>query len=171
VSRTTLDVCKELKRKCIINDLTPIREDIIQGDTSNFNPKTNVQLVIMHPPYAGIIRFSDKKEDISNVENGDEFKPLFENHLKNVLKYLDKKRYLVLVMGDYYKKGEYFPLAFECMNICKKNNLKLKGIIIKNMGGNNNSGKDTNLWIYRMIKGGLYTWKHEYIFLFQNESK
>jgi DNA modification methylase len=170
-SGTTLDVAKELERECIANDLSPIREDIQQGDTKNFNPGKKVQLVIMHPPYAGIIKFSDKKEDISNVSNGEEFKPLFDACVKNVLKYLEKDRYLCLVIGDYYMKGEYFTLRFDCMNICRDNGLKLKATIIKNMEGNNNSGKDTNVWIYRMIKGGFYKWKHEYIFLFQNDNK
>ncbi len=166
-SGTTIDVAKELGREYIANDLSPVRGDILQGDSRYFSPGKRVQLVIMHPPYAGIVKFSDKKEDLSNVNSGEEFLPLFESCVKNVIKYLDEERFLCLVCGDYYLRGEYYPLAFECMNICKKNGLKLKGIVIKNMEGNNSTGRDTNMWVYRAIKGGFYTWKHEYIFVFQ----
>lgn len=170
-SGTTQDVAKELGRLCISNDVNPIREKgIVLGDTRNFNPGMNVQLVIMHPPYAGIIRFSDRDDDISNGDTPEEFYPKFEECVKNVLKYLEDERYLILIMGDCYLKGTYIPMAFECMNICRKNGLQLKAEIIKNMEGNSNN-KDTNLWLYRGLKGGFFRWKHEHIFVFKKKIK
>jgi len=170
-SGTTIDVARELERECVANDISPIRKDIILGDSRYFNPGKKVQLIIMHPPYAGIIRFSNKDEDISNVKTPKEFYPLFKEVVNNVVRYLEKNRYLILVIGDCYLNGTYIPLGYECMNICRKSGLQLKAEIIKNMGGNERRGKDTNLWIYRGLKGGFFMWKHEHIFVFRNKGE
>ena len=40
--------------------------------------KKQAQFVMLHPPYDDIIKFSDKKEDLSNCSSTDEFYNLFE---------------------------------------------------------------------------------------------
>lgn len=46
--------------------------------------------------------------------------------------------------------------------------LKLKGIIVKDIQGNERAkGKTANLWRYRALAGGFFIFKHEYIMIFQ----
>ena len=126
------------------------------------------QLLILHPPYDDIIKFSDKKEDLSNCASTEEFYDLFEKVAENGYKLLEKGRFAALIIGDSYKNSEVQPLGFECMNRMKKLGFKLKSIIVKDIQGNERAkGKTANLWRYRALAGGFSIFQHEYIFIFQ----
>jgi len=135
------------------------------------NNKENVQLAILHPPYADIIKFSNLKEDLSNAQNLHEFLERFSLVLKNTLSILEKNRYLVIVIGDKYAKGKWIPLGFYCMNEAQKLNLTLKSIVIKNMSGNRAKQNQEGIWKYRALSSDYYIFKHEYILIFKYENK
>jgi len=93
---------------------------------------------------------------------------MFKQALENFAELLEKRRYLILVIGDYYVDGECIPLAFETMRAVLDNGLfKLKGIVIKNIEGNRGKIGQEHLWQYRALNGGFFIFKHEYIFVFQ----
>ena len=62
------------------------------------------QFLILHPPYDDIIKFSDKKEDLSNCESTEEFYDLFAKVAKNGYDMLEKGRFAALIIGDSYKR-------------------------------------------------------------------
>ena len=126
------------------------------------------QFLILHPPYDDIIKFSDKKEDLSNCASTEEFYDLFEKVAKNGYDLLEKGRFAALIIGDSYKNSEVQPLGFECMARMQKLGFALKAIIVKDMQGNERAkGKTANLWRYRALAGGCYIFKHEYVMVFQ----
>ena len=126
------------------------------------------QFLILHPPYDDIIKFSDKKEDLSNCASTAEFYDLFEKVAKNGYDLLEKGRFAALIIGDSYKNSEVQPLGFECMARMQKLGFALKAIIVKDMQGNERAkGKTANLWRYRALAGGFYIFKHEYVMVFQ----
>ena len=128
------------------------------------------QLLILHPPYDDIIKFSDKKEDLSNCATTEEFYDLFEKVAKNGYDLLEKDRFAALIIGDSYKNSEVQPLGFECMARMMKLGFRLKGIIVKDIQGNERcKGKDANLWRYRALAGGFFIFKHEYVMIFQKK--
>lgn len=133
--------------------------------------KQNVQLIIMHPPYHDIIKFSDVPEDLSNSKSVNEFLKLFGDVVLNFIDLLEKKHYLAVVIGDKYVNSEWIPLGFMTMNevINRVDSLKLKSIMIKNMVNNRAKRNQENLWRYRALVGGFYIFKHEYILLFQKK--
>ena len=123
---------------------------------------------MLHPPYDDIIKFSDKKEDLSNCATTEEFYNLFEKVAQNGYDLLEKGRFACLIIGDSYKNSEVQPLGFECMARMMKLGFKLKGIIVKDIQGNERAkGKTANLWRYRALAGGFYIFKHEYVMIFQ----
>ncbi len=128
-----------------------------------------VQLVIMHPPYFDIIKFSNDTRDLSNAASVDAFLTMLRSVAKNALAVLDKGRYLVLVIGDKYSKGEWIPLGFSAMNEIVKLGCSLKSIIVKNFEGTTGKRAQKELWRYRALVGGFYIFKHEYIFLFKKQ--
>ena len=166
-SGTTKKVADLLKRKCIINDLNPKEEFIIPGDSEFFNPKTNVQMIIMHPPYHNIIKYSDKKNDGSNFNSIEEFLFWFEKVCKNVTKYLDKKRFLILVCGNIYSDGEEHTLGVWCKDILKKNGFRCKSHIVKDYGETKGGNKNYNLNYYRQLKGHFNNFYGDNIFILQ----
>jgi tRNA G10 N-methylase Trm11 len=132
--------------------------------------RQNVQLIIMHPPYHDIIKFSDRPDDLSNAKTTKDFLNLFTDVVSNFLDLLEKNHYLAIVIGDKYSKTEWIPLEFMIMQeMLKRDGLKLKSIVIKNMVNNRAKRNQDHLWRYRALVGGFYIFKHEYILLFQKK--
>ena len=130
--------------------------------------RKEAQLLMLHPPYDDIIKFSDKKEDLSNCASTEEFYDLFEKVAQNGYDLLEKNRFACLIIGDKYANSQHIPLGFGCMQRMNKIGFITKAIIIKDMQGNERcKGKDANLWRYRALAGGFYIFKHEYVMVFQ----
>ena len=130
--------------------------------------KEKAQFLILHPPYDDIIKFSDKKEDLSNCSSTEEFYDLFEKVAKNGYDMLEDGRFAALIIGDSYKNSEVQPLGFKCMERMQNLGMKLKATIVKDIQGNERAkGRTANLWRYRALAGGFNIFQHEYIFIFQ----
>jgi SAM-dependent methyltransferase len=124
--------------------------------------------VLLHPPYHDIIRFSADGRDLSNADDESAFLGAFDRVVANAVQLLRPGGHLALVIGDAYRKGEWRPLGFECMQLCRRAGLQLKAINVKDIQGNERGkGKATNLWRYRALRNGFYVFKHEYVMLFK----
>ncbi len=146
-----------------------VKTDIIVGDSTDpniYKDLPSFQLVIMHPPYWDIIKFSDKERDLSNARTLDDFLRGFEKALKLAAEHLEPERYLVLVIGDKYSKGEWIPLGFYTMQKVMDHGFKLKSIVVKNIEENRGKRNQYSLWRYRALKHGYYIFKHEYVMFF-----
>lgn len=129
-----------------------------------------VQFLMLHPPYADIIKFSDIKGDLSAEMKTEEFLEGFKKVAQIGYNALEKKRFAALIIGDKYANGELIPLGSMCMEKMKEVGFMLKAVIVKNIEGNEKAkGKNANLWHYRALAGGFYIFKHEYIYLFQKK--
>ncbi len=125
------------------------------------------QLLILHPPYADIIKFSDLPADLSNAPSLAAFLNSFEAVARHGYQLLAPGRFAALVIGDKYANGELVPLGFWCMERMNRVGFKTKAIIVKNIEGNEKGkGKSANLWRYRALAGGYYIFKHEYVMVF-----
>lgn len=130
--------------------------------------KEKAQFVVLHPPYDDIIKFSDKKEDLSNCSSTEEFYDMFEKVAQNAYDLLEKDRFAALIIGDSYKNSQIQPLGFECMARMQKLGFILKSLIVKDIQGNEKAkGKDAHLWRYRALAGGFSIFKHEYVMVFK----
>jgi DNA methylase len=154
-----------------------VTTDVVNADSTTVDYKSillahkteMVQLVIMHPPYFDIIKFSDDPRDLSNASSIEGFLAMMGKVVDNVTPILDKGRYLVLVIGDKYVKGDWIPLGFQTMNEVMKRGFSLKSIIVKNFEDTSGKRNQKELWRYRALVGGFYIFKHEYIFLFKKQ--
>lgn len=129
--------------------------------------RETAQLAILHPPYHSIIRFSDSPDDLSNCPTVESFLENFGCVVDNITPVLEDGRYLVLVIGDMYEKGEWIPLGFYCMQEVMRRGYKLKSIVVKDMQNNRAKRNLDNIWRYRALAGGFYIFKHEYIYYFE----
>jgi DNA modification methylase len=193
-SGTTLIECRKMKRnglgielnrtvaraarKLVRSEANPggVRTEIFEGDAATFDLGRNlrglgvaeVQLLIMHPPYHDIIRFSDDPRDLSSARNTEGFLEMFGRAVDNLAPYLAAGRYFVLVIGDKFAKGEWTPLGFLAMErVIRRRDFVLKGIVVKNFDETRGKRSQHELWRYRALAGGFYIFKHEYIFVFQ----
>ncbi|MEO0004641.1 MAG: DNA methyltransferase [candidate division WOR-3 bacterium] len=151
--------------------------EVVVGDSRKINLQEilarynikQVQLLIMHPPYHDIIKFSKDKNDLSNARNTEEFLEMFGEVIDNATPYLEKGRYFALVIGDKYSQGAWVPLGFYCMNEALRRSYMLKSIIVKNFEETRGKRNQKELWRYRALVGGFYVFKHEYIMLFKKK--
>ena len=148
---------------------------VVTGDSATHNVARELralgaesaQLVIMHPPYYDIIKFSEDERDLSNAASVDEFLRMMGDVVDNTASVLDSNRYLVLVIGDKYANGEWVPLGFMTMNEVLKRGFTLKSIIVKNFEETLGKRQQRELWKYRALAGGFYIFKHEYVMFFR----
>jgi len=192
-SGTTLIESKRLGRNAIGIELNPkvaeragelvekernrwnVSTDIVTGDSRTTDIEAvlaghgirSVQLLIMHPPYHDIIRFSEDNRDLSNAQTTQDFLDMFGQTVDNAAPFLAKGRYFALVIGDKYSKGEWIPLGFLCMNEVLKRRFSLKAIIVKNFDETRGKRNQQELWRYRALVGGFYVFKHEYVMVFR----
>lgn len=153
---------------CNILDGEEVKKHLSQ-DLGEMKAK-KLDLVMSHPPYWDIIKFTDKPYDLSNIANLDDFLDAFELSVKNVWEYIKKNGYFVLVAGDIYRDGAVIPLAFLMMERIRTNfKTWLKGIVIKDMVGNRAKLGTEAIWRYRALKYGNYLFKHEYVFVFRKK--
>ncbi len=192
-SGTTLIECRRLGRNGIGIELNPevakeaknlikkennthnVNTEVIAGDSRKVNLEEalgkfgvkQAQLIIMHPPYHNIIKFSRSNDDLSNAPTTEDFVKMFGEVIDNTTPYLEKGRYLGIVIGDKYFKGTWIPLGFYIMNEVLKRDFSLKSIIVKNFEETRGKRNQKELWRYRALVGGFYIFKHEYILLFK----
>ncbi|NJM05613.1 site-specific DNA-methyltransferase [Candidatus Gracilibacteria bacterium] len=124
------------------------------------------QLAVLHPPYFDIIRFSDDADDLSNAPSVDAFLALMGQVVDNLTPALARGRYLVLVIGDKYMRGDWIPLGFLTMNEVQQRGFRLKSIVVKNFEQTVGKRQQKELWRYRALAGGFFVFKHEYLFCF-----
>ncbi len=140
--------------------------NFVEEELKRLNKK--IKLLILHPPYFDIIKFSNSEKDLSNAESIEKFNEMLGSVVDNFLDLMDKNSHIILIIGDKYQNSQWVPLGFYGMQeILKRNELILKSIIVKNMSGNRAKLNQEQLWRYRALVGGYYIFKHEYIFLFK----
>lgn len=192
-SGTTLIECKRLGRNGIGIELSPtvaklakenlrkeknpnkIKTKVVTGDSTSIDFRVELkkekinsfQFLLIHPPYWDIIKFSKRKNDLSNAKSVDDFLKMFGIVADKTYPLLDKGRYCAVVIGDKYSSGEWIPLGFYVMQEMLNKGYKLKSTIVKNFDATRGKLNQKELWRYRALAGGFYIFKHEYIFLFQ----
>lgn len=192
-SGTTLYECERLKRRYIGFDVSPEIVSFVKAkmdgskdyvihqldsateaagmasgkDLSKFG-RDAADLMILHPPYFDIIKFTNQPCDLSNAKSMDEFLSMYQSVLKRQLPYVRKNGHLAVVAGDLYRNSEVVPLGFMLMNATLQSGpLKLKGIVIKDMVGNRAKLGLDALWRKRALRSDYYLFKHEYIFVYR----
>jgi methylase of polypeptide subunit release factors len=154
---------------CDVTD--PAKFDLHMQQSLQKINATQVDFIIAHPPYLDIVKFTNDPRDLSQISDVVMFVEKFILLLHNAWRYLAPRKYFALVIGDVYKNSEVIPLGFKLMDAIKQNfNVKLKGIVVKNIAGNRGKLGVQDIWHYRALKSDYYIFKHEYIFIFKKES-
>lgn len=193
-SGTTLFECERLKRRYVGYDINESIVDYVKskmgrasrdfkihltdagseqaanelmGDLGKFGREA-ADLLILHPPYFDIIKFTEQKCDLSNAPSLEDFLLFFVNVIGRMYPHIRKNGHIVLVAGDLYRNSEVVPLGFRLMDSVLSNfKCKLKGIVIKDMVGNRAKIGLNALWRKRALRSDYYLFKHEYVFVFR----
>lgn len=110
-------------------------------DTSNclITYPEEFDLVFTCPPYYNLERYSDNKNDLSNLKSYDEFIKRYSKSLSFANRYLKQDSFFVIVVSDVRDKktGVYYPLVADTIKILQNIGLKYYNeIILYNDTGN-----------------------------------
>ncbi len=181
---TTAIECKLLNRNLLAMDINPnaikLTKNALKFETE-FNPNIeifindardlsmikneSIDFILTHPPYADIIKYSNKKikEDLSNIHNLDEFCNEMEKIAKEFYRVLKQNRYCAILIGDTRRNKVYQPLAFKVMERFLKVGFTLKEDIVKHQ----HNCKATGFWLNKSKEYNFLLIMHEHIFVFQ----
>ena len=142
-------------------------DNAIKRDLRDYG-RMDADLMIAHPPYFDIIKFTEHECDLSNARSLDEFLKMFKAVISKLLPYVRNNGHIAIVAGDLYRNSEVIPLGFMLMSVVSQIGLcKLKGIVVKDMVGNRAKIGLDALWRKRALRSDYYLFKHEYIFIFR----
>lgn len=184
---TTLIECRLTGRNAIGRDINPdivkIARKTMHFKRPNNIPESNysirvddarklngikdesIDLIIAHPPYADIIKYSDGKieGDLSNIHDIDEFCDEMKKVAEECIRVLKPKKCCAILIGDTRRKKYYVSLAYRVMQEFLNAGFKLKEDIIKHQW----NCKTTPFWAKKSQEYNFLLIMHEHLFIFE----
>lgn len=145
----------------------PSVQKVKVGDVRDlsFLKGNSFDLVLTHPPYMNIIKYSNGKipADLSNISSLPKFCDEIEKIAKELLRVLKPDKFCAILIGDTRKGKHYVPLAFHVMQRFLKVGFVLKEDIIKVQ----HNCTFTELWQTKAKQDKFYLIMHEHLFVFR----
>jgi DNA modification methylase len=181
---TTLIEAKLLGRHAVGIDINPAAVEITRKALKfSHHPQSNISvrvgdaksldglkdesfdLVLTHPPYLNIIKYSDGKiaEDLSSIGSMPKFLDEMEKVARELYRVLKPDKYCVILIGDTRRAKHWVPLAFNVMQRFLAVGFVLKEDIVKVQ----HNCMFTNRWAWKAKKDKFYLIMHEHLFVFR----
>lgn len=180
---TTLIETKLLDRKGMGLDINPeavaltkrnlnfnggqYEQEVRCGDARNLKgiEDGSVDLILTHPPYANIIRYTEGKvkEDLSNISSPKKFCDELEYVIRECFRVLKEDRYCAILIGDTRRSRHYVPLSFFVLDRFLSNKFVLKEDIVKVQ----HNCDSTPYWREKAERYNIYLIMHEHLFVFR----
>ncbi len=145
----------------------PSEQKVMVGDARDlsFLQDNSFDLVLTHPPYMNIIKYSAGKipGDLSNIGSLPKFCDEIEKIAKELFRVLQSDKYCAILIGDTRKAKHFVPLAYNVMQRFLKVGFILKEDIIKVQ----HHCKFTQHWRLKARADRFYLIMHEHLFVFR----
>jgi len=158
----------ELAKKALrFSHHPPSEQEARVGDARDlsFLGDNSIDLVLTHPPYMNIIKYSEGKiaGDLSNIGSLPRFCDEIEAVGRELYRVLRPNRYCAILMGDTRRGRHYVPLAFNVMLRFQNVGFILKEDIIKVQ----HNCSATQRWRWKAMRDKFYLIMHEHLFVFR----
>jgi hypothetical protein len=172
----TSKVADKIGRDCYSVDLIdrgpeddPDFHSLVLADARLYQPPHKADLIIWHPPYWDIIKFTEQgveaEHDLSRMSWGGYWDSVIMC-IKQFDAILNSGRMIGIVIGDVYRNGEYLPLCWDMYRVVNAySGWILKGWVVKDIRGNR-QGQD-GLWLYRAANSDSFVFRKEHILVYQ----
>jgi len=162
-SGTTIDVCKDEKRKVKGFDIVPYRKDIVQADAISLPIKNEIaDFVFIDSPYSNNIRYNDHPRNIGNISCEDpEFFIELEKVAKEIYRILKTEKYVAWLIRDQAQKKKFTAVGYKLYGILIKYFTPIDWICVVR----HNQTSNTNLWHYRAKKYNFYLRGFKHLFI------
>lgn len=134
------------------------------GDVRNLpHADESIDLILTHPPYANIVKYSDGKnpDDLSSISGIHEFLDELEKGIRELYRVLKPDRYCAILIGDTRKGQHYVPLSHFVLDRCLNVGFALKEEIIKTQHHTTYSQR----WTGAARSYRFYLIMHEHLFV------
>ncbi|PKL48539.1 MAG: RNA methyltransferase [Planctomycetes bacterium HGW-Planctomycetes-1] len=124
-----------------------------------------IDLILTHPPYMNIIKYSNDQidDDLSNIGNMSTFCDEMEKIAKELYRVLKPNKFCAILIGDTRKNRHFVPLAFNVMQRFLKVGFILKEDIVKIQ----HNCSSTKRWVNKAQNDKFYLIMHEHLFVFR----
>lgn len=168
-SGTTIDVCREEKRRAIGYDITPVRSDIIQNDARKIPLENDsVDMVFIDSPYGDNVRYSDHPDNIGNISSESEkFYDELEKVMSESHRILKEGKVLGWLIGDQWVKQRFTPVGFMIYNCLCKYFEPVDIICVNRRGQSSHTGP----WFNRARRFNFYLRGFKYLIIVRKTSQ
>ena len=163
VNQKAVDIAKERLKFPVENSS---KQGVRLGDVRNLNflQDSSVDLILTHPPYADIIKYSDDNpNDLSSLSSIPRFLDELEKGIREMFRVLKPNSYCAILIGDTRKAQHYVPLSHFLLRRCLKCGFVLKEQIIKTQ----HNTKYAKRWQAQAKSYQFYLIMHEHLFVFR----
>lgn len=136
------------------------------GNAQNLPLKDNsVDLIVAHPPYANIVKYSDGKnpDDLSSISSIPKFLNALEIVIKEMYRVLKPGCFCAILIGDTRKGQHYIPLSHFVLQRCLRLGFALKEEVIKTQHNTTHAPR----WSASAKHFKFYLIMHEHLFIFR----
>jgi tRNA G10 N-methylase Trm11 len=160
VNDNALARCRE---KCNFERENTGKVVIRKGDARNLNfiPDSKIDLICTHPPYADIIKYSEKNDNDISLYEFHEFISQIKFVAEESFRVLKKGKFCAFLIGDIRKHGNVIPLGFKLLDVYESVGFTLKETIIKHQY----NCRSEDSWVEMSIKRNFLLLAHEYLFI------
>ncbi len=164
INPEAVGVCREALK---FNHHPVSKQKVMVGDARDlsFLADESIDLVLTHPPYMNIVKYSDGKidGDLSNISSMRKFCDEIETIAAELFRVLKQDKYCAILMGDTRRGRHYVPLAFNVMRRFLGVGFVLKEDIVKVQ----HNCKYTERWRWKARRDKFYLIMHEHLFVFR----
>ena len=136
------------------------------GNAQKLSEKdSSVDLVIAHPPYANIVKYSDGKnpDDLSSISSLPKFLDALEIAVREMYRVLKPGKYCAILIGDTRKGQHFIPLSHFVLERCLRSGFALKEEVIKTQHNTTHAPR----WSASAKHYKFYLIMHEHLFIFR----
>jgi len=158
----------EITKEALKFNHHPASNQIVEtGDARNlaFIKDDSIDLILTHPPYLNIIKYSDGQVngDISNIGSLPIFCDEMEIIAKELYRVLKSDKFCAILIGDTRKSKHFVPLAFNVMQRFLNVGFILREDIVKVQHNCSSTGR----WTKKAQNDKFYLIMHEHLFVFR----
>jgi hypothetical protein len=168
-SGTTIDVCKEERRRVIAFDIVPTRKDIVQADARALPLKDGVvDLVFIDSPYGDNIKYNDHPRNIGHIPATEE---RFYDELEKVMvecnRVMKEGAVLGWLIGDQWAKGVFVPVGLKIYERLTKHFEPIDIVCVVRR----NQASNTPFWQSKALQHNFFLRGFKYLIIVQKSSK
>jgi len=125
----------------------------------------SVDLIIAHPPYANIVKYSDGKnpDDLSSIPSLPKFLDALDIAVQEMYRVLKPGNYCAILIGDTRKGQHFVPLSHFVLERCLRSGFVLKEEVIKTQHNTTHAPR----WSASAKHYKFYLIMHEHLFIFR----